>query len=245
MSKWFTQISWDEAPHLSKHDKDDLYASIPPYQREARSKGIPQLGSGAIYPIAEDQITVADFPIPDHWRRVWGLDTGWNWTAVVWIAVNLEDGTHYVYSCYKRGTEPPSVHADAIKSRGLWIPGVADAADINKIDGRQMVALYRDDFGLDVVLPIKAVEAGLYNAWTLFTQGKLKIFKSLTPWFDEYRFYQRDAQGKVVKGNDHLMDATRYALMSMDRARAVPAPPQPEREVYIDISAVGLGWLNG
>ena len=108
-----------------------------------------------------------------------------------------------------------------------------------------MVALYRDDFGLDVVLPIKAVEAGLYNAWTLFTQGKLKIFKSLTPWFDEYRFYQRDAQGKVVKGNDHLMDATRYALMSMDRARAVPAPPQPEREVYIDISAVGLGWLNG
>ena len=40
---------WDEVPHLSDQEKADLVNRIPAYQREARTKGIPCLGSGAIY----------------------------------------------------------------------------------------------------------------------------------------------------------------------------------------------------
>ena len=75
---------WDEVPHLSDQEKADLMNRIPAYQREARTKGIPCLGSGAIYQVPESDISVDDFEIPKHWPRGFGLDTGWDWTAAVW-----------------------------------------------------------------------------------------------------------------------------------------------------------------
>ena len=68
--------SWDDVPHLSEKAKGDMLASIQPFQRDARSKGIPQLGSGAIYPVPESEIIVDDMPIPDHFLEfmVWMLD---------------------------------------------------------------------------------------------------------------------------------------------------------------------------
>jgi hypothetical protein len=73
-------------PHLSAEQKAELWGSIPPYQRDARSKGIPQLGSGAIYPVPESEIVVDPFEIPLHWPRGYGLDVGWNRTAAIWGA---------------------------------------------------------------------------------------------------------------------------------------------------------------
>ncbi len=51
--RFVVMASWDDVPHLSQQQKDALWNSIPPFQRDARSKGIPQLGSGAIYPVQE------------------------------------------------------------------------------------------------------------------------------------------------------------------------------------------------
>ena len=244
MSKWYTQISWEEIPHVDAKAKAELLASVPEYQREARSKGIPALGSGLIYPIPESDMRVADFPIPDHWKRAYAFDTGWNWAAAVWGARDPEAKITYVYSCFKRGQAEPSVHATAIKARGEWIAGVADAADINKLDGRQMIEIYRTDFGLDLELPIKAVETGLYRMWQELSSGKLKIFASLAPWFEEVRFYARDDEGKVVKKNDHLMDATRYLIMNgMDRAKAKPVPKEEVRR-YVSPETAGHGWMG-
>ena len=49
--------------------------------------------------------------------------------------------------------------------------------------------------------------------------GKLKVFKSLGNWLQEFRLYRRDDKGRVVKDNDHLMDATRYLVVSgIDKA---------------------------
>lgn len=53
VGKHVTMASWDDVPHLNEQDKAILLASIPPYQRDARTKGIPQLGSGAVYPVPE------------------------------------------------------------------------------------------------------------------------------------------------------------------------------------------------
>ena len=33
-------------------------------------------------------------------------------------------------------------------------------------------------------------------------------------WLSEFRLYRRDEKGNVVKENDHLMDATRYLVVS-------------------------------
>ena len=56
MSKFVVVATRDDVPHLSPEQKAALWGSIPPYQRDARSKGIPQLGSGAIHPVPESEI---------------------------------------------------------------------------------------------------------------------------------------------------------------------------------------------
>jgi hypothetical protein len=235
MSKWYAQVSWDEVAHLSAKDKSDLFATLPPYQREARSKGIPSLGSGLIYPIKESDIVIADFPIPDHYKRAWALDVGWNSTAVVWVAQDPDTKVAYLYSCYKRGQAEPETHVKAIKARGEWIPGVGDVAGVNQTDGRQMMSIYRDDHGLNLTLPNKTVEAGIYKVWTLFMNGSLKVFASLIPWFDEFRFYARDDKGRVVKKDDHLMDCTRYLIMSgLERAKPKPVEKPTEELSHLD-----------
>ena len=42
MSKHVTVIGWDDVPHLSQEAKDSLLSVIPPHEREARTKGVPQ-----------------------------------------------------------------------------------------------------------------------------------------------------------------------------------------------------------
>ncbi len=222
--KCLITATWDDAPHLTPAQKDKLYAALPPHQREARSKGVPQLGSGAIYPILEANITVEDFSIPDHWRRAYGMDVGWNRTAAVWGATNPDTDITYLYSTYYQGAAEPIYHAEGIKSRGLWIPGVIDSAahGRSQVDGQNLFDIYWG-LGLDISNANKAVESGIYKVWQMLSTGKLKVFKSLLPWFIEFRQYCRDEKGQIMKKNDHLMDCTRYFVMSgLDRA--VPKP---------------------
>jgi len=223
-SKFLIQATWDDAPHLTKEQKDKLWAALPPHQRDARSKGVPQLGSGAIYPILESNITVADFAIPDHWLRCYALDVGWKKTATVWAATDPTSNITYLYSEYYQGQQLPLIHADAIKARGNWIPGVVDSAAHGRSqdDGKQLFEQYFG-LGLDLENANKSVEAGLYAVWQMLSTNRLKVFGSLVNWFSEFRIYRRDENGQIVKDRDHLMDCTRYLIMSgLKRAIAKP-----------------------
>lgn len=214
-SKCVITATWDDVPHLSEAAKRELMASIPPFQRDARSKGVPQLGAGAIYPVPESDFTVEPFDIPAHWRRIYGMDVGWNRTAAVWAAIDPDSGTIYLYSEHYRGQAEPSVHATGIRSRGEWIPGVIDPASRGRgqRDGEQLFHDYRQ-LGLELQPAKNAVEAGLFAVWERLSAGRLKVFKNLSNWLAEFRMYRRDEQGRVVKVNDHLMDATRYLIVS-------------------------------
>ncbi len=247
-SKYVVMATWDDAPHLDDATKAELWESIPPFQRDARSKGIPQLGSGAIYPVLESEITVRDFAIPDHWPRAFSLDVGWNRTAAIWGAWDLETGTLYLYSEYYRSQAEPIIHVQGIKSRGSWIHGVIDPASRGRsqADGTQLLSLY-EDLGLVLQPADNGVESGIYKVWQGLSTGKIKVFSSLQNWFAEFRMYRRDEKGKVVKDFDHLMDTTRYLVTSGREvaragllARKVDAPPQ-----YVMFSSSSQGWMNG
>lgn len=239
-SKFVVMATWDDVPHLNDDVKKELWESIPPFQRDARSKGIPQLGSGAIYPVPESDIVVPDFPIPDHWPRVYGMDVGWNRTAVVWGAVDRDTQTVYLHSEHYRGQAEPVVHAESIKSRGEWIPGVIDPASRGRgqKDGDQLLDQYQQ-LGLDIVTAVNAREAGIYSVWQRLSGGKLKVFESLGSWRSEFRLYRRDEKGNIIKENDHLMDATRYLVMSgIDIAKT---KPERKQENYY---AGGGSWMS-
>lgn len=68
--------------------------------------------------------------------------------------------------------------------------------------------------GLVLDLSDNAVEAGIHSVYRRMVSGRLKVFKSLGLWFEEYRLYRRDEKGKIVKENDHLMDCTKYLILS-------------------------------
>ena len=223
--KGAVMVSWEDVPHLSAEQKATILAGIPAWQRDARTKGLPQLGAGAIYQIPESEVVTAPFEIPRHWPRCFGFDVGWNRTAAIWLAKNPDTGSVYAYDEYYRGQAEPSVHAAAIRSRGVWIPGAVDPAarGRSQIDGSKLLDLYLD-LGLDIEKADNTRETGIYSVWELLSQGQLKFFATLTNTRSEYRLYRRDERGNIVKSHDHLMDALRYAVMSgLARAKTEPA----------------------
>ena len=143
------------------------------------------------------------------------MDVGWNRTAVLWAAWDREQDVIYLYDEYYRGNAEPPIHAAAIKARGEWVSGVIDPASRGRsqTDGSQLLDLYLRA-GLQLYLADNAVEAGIYDVWTRLSTGRIKVFKTLQNWLHEYRIYRRDDKGKVVKKDDHLMDAMRYLVRS-------------------------------
>ena len=88
--------------------------------------------------------------------------------------------------------------------------------------------LYRE-LGLDLRPAVNAVEAGITEVWNLLISGRLKVMASLSNWFREFRRYHRDDKGagKIVKRDDHLMDATRYLIVSGRLQMQLPPEPEP------------------
>lgn len=217
---------WDSVPHLDEQAKADLLATYPPWQRKTRTQGIPHLGSGAIYPLDEDQFTCDPQPIPKHWPRVYGLDVGWKTTAALWAAHDRDTGIVYIYDELYRHTAEPVVVATDIKRRGAWIPGAIDPAanGRSQIDGRTLLDMYGGE-GLNLEKADNTVETGIYAVWQRLSTGGLKIFRGVCPnLISEFRIYRRDEKGRVVKANDHALDALRYLIMSgLDRAITEPA----------------------
>ena len=231
MAKHVVMAGWDDCGHLDEKAKATLLASIPPYQRDARSKGIPQLGSGAIYPVPETEIVVDDFAIPKHWARGYGFDVGWNKTAAIFAALDRDSDVLYLYSEHYKGQAEPSIHAASIKARGDWIPGRIDPAARGRSqrDGEQLLQDYVD-LGLDLATAKNAVEAGLYKVWMRLSTGRLKVFKSCQSWLGEFRIYRRDVKGHVVKENDHLMDGTRYLVQECESNDFMITKPVKRRD---------------
>lgn len=224
-SKYLVNAGWNDAPHLDEQTKKELLDSTPPFLREARSKGIPSLGAGAIYPIPEGDITVKPFIIPPYWPRCYGLDVGWNRTAALWCAWDPMSTIGYLYAEHYRGMAEPAIHAEAIKARGEWIPGVCDpAAKGGSVrDGEKLWDLYRQ-LGLKISVADNAVDAGIYDTWAALSTGRLKVMSHLTNFFNEYRLYRRDENGRIVKKHDHLMDVMRYIVRSGRSVALVERP---------------------
>lgn len=213
-SRAMISAGWDDVPHLDEETKRDLLDSTPPHLRDARSKGIPSIGAGAIYPIQEADIRVDPFPIPDHWPRAYAIDPGWRTTAAVWGAWDRDTSRLYIYAEHYRKEAEPTTHAQAIRARGEWMHGVIDPAAMGStIEGTQVRGMY-EALGLNLETADNAVEAGLYDTWMGLEQGRIKVFSTCQNWFAEYRAYHRDEKGKIVKKDDHLMDCTRYLVRS-------------------------------
>jgi phage terminase large subunit-like protein len=220
--------TWDDAPHLNEEVKREILAALPEHEREMRSKGVPVLGSGLVFPIKESDVRVQSFSIPDHWSRICGIDFGWDHpTATVWLAHNRDADTVYLYDCYRKSAETPIVHSAAIKKRGAWIPVIwpHDGSQHDKGSGISLAESYRRQ-GLNMHRKHfenpeggQSVEPGIMEVLDRMRTSRFFVFDHLSDWFEELRMYHRK-DGKIVKFKDDLMSATRYATQSLRFAKA-------------------------
>lgn len=243
-SKYLVMAGWDDVPHLSEETKRELLASTPAHLRDARSKGIPVLGKGRIFPIDEALIKIDPIPLPDHWPRIVGMDIGWQHpTALTWLAWDRDNDIIYVYDEVAESEKTPVEITPLILQRGDWIP-VAwphDALQHEKGTGVQMAERYRElnvnmlhemaqfpetgDDG-EQRLSRTSVEAGLMEMLQRMQTGRWKVFSTCTGWFQEFRLYRRDENGKIVKLLDDRISSSRYGYM-MRRYATVPPDPTP------------------
>lgn len=250
------QATWDDAPHLDEDTKEQLLAQYPPHERKLRSQGIPVFGSGLVFPVSEDSLITEPFEIPDHWKRIAGLDFGYDHpTAVTWIAIDEESDTYYIYDTYASRQETAIIHSAAIKQRPAWIPIAwpKDGLQSDKGSGVSLASQYRDQ-GVNMLHDWarnpKAsgdtgkgnnfIEPSIMEMLQRMETGRFKVFSHLHDWFQEFRSYHRK-DGKIVPMKDDIMSATRYAVMC---AQYAVAGKTQNWNDYSDRSLPIKNWSN-
>lgn len=228
------RATWDDAPHMSHERREQLLMAIPAHQREMRTKGIPLMGSGLVYAVPENEIVCEPIEIPSYWPRICAMDPGIGHDfAAVWLAWDRERDVVYVTDCYSKSGEKVSEHVSQLNRRGNWIPVMwpHDALQRQPKSGEPLAEEYRqeganmwhEEFsnppspGVEEGKGGNSVEYGIEHILHRMQTGRFKVFKSLTQWLEEWRMYHRD-DGKIVKQFDDLMDATRYACLSLRHA---------------------------
>lgn len=239
MSRHVTTMTIHDVDHYTDAERAQIIASYPAHEREARAMGIPTLGSGRIYPVPEELIKVAAFPIPKHWPRIAGLDFGWTHpTAAAWLAWDRDTDTVYLYDAYRAAQQTPEAHSITLRSKGAWIPvawphdgenatsaGAGQplahqyrGAGVNMLENR---ATHPPDDGQEEGGGGNSVEAGVMRILDRMQSGRFKVFEHLNDFFEEYRLYHRK-DGRIVKEDDDLLDAVRTAEMMLRFAITEP-----------------------
>jgi phage terminase large subunit-like protein len=214
----------DDVKHYTEEEKRTIIASYPKHELEARTKGIPVLGSGRIFPVAEDDIAIDHRELPSHWPRIGGCDFGWDHPfAAIELAWDRDSDTVYVTKTYRMREATPAMHASALRGWGTelrWAWPRDGRRETLEGAGIALADQYQRE-GL-TMLPDHAcfedgsvsVEAGLMMMLDRMQSGRFKVFKHLNDWWEEFRLYHRK-DGKVVKEGDDLMAATRYGCMML------------------------------
>jgi phage terminase large subunit-like protein len=237
----YTQASWNDAPHISDQDKQELLSGMMPHEREAREKGIPAIGAGRVYTTPEADFVVDPFKLPNHWKYSYGMDFGWHNTAAAFTAYDPDTDIVYVYDEYKQGEKEPVYHASVLKAKGAkWMPGVCDPAggSSNQKDGESLMDMYAGE-GLNLSAANNGVDSGIMQVYQRLVTGRLKVFSNCSGLIAEYRTYARNADGKIIKKNDHVLDALRYAIVSgLSMARVKPAEKRSDYSFFDKIKQV-------
>lgn len=227
-----------DVDHYSPERKAQIIASYPAHEREARTLGVPSMGSGKVFPIEEDAIKVDPFPLPAHWPRIIGLDFGWDHPAgAAWLAWDRDSDTVYVYNEFQLRETTPVMQAPLLAAKGKWIP-IAwphDGLQHDKGSGEQLAQQYRN--GGANMLPERAthapadgqkegeggngLEAGVSDMLDRMQTGRWKVFSTCTAWLAEFRMYHRK-DGLIVKLNDDVISASRYGMMMLRHAITEP-----------------------
>jgi phage terminase large subunit-like protein len=229
------RITGAEAKHISPERREELAEGYPEHEKETRLEGIPQLGTGPVFPLELLPALIKSFnpdAIPSWARWLVGIDFGFDHPfAAVLIAWAHDTGDIWVIDSFRMERSSALYHVQRIHSmtQGLRVP-VAwphDGATHDKGSGLSLAGQY-NGFGANM-LPRHAtnhgtnhynVEPALEEMRALMYAGKLTIAPHNGELLEELRHYHRNEDFKIVKQRDDLVSALRYAVMMRRSGRA-------------------------
>lgn len=224
--------TWEDAPHITPERREELLAEMMPYEREMRSQGKPLVGDSMVFPISDEMISCEPFVIPETYHQINGIDFGGDHPfAAVNIAYDLSTGIGYLNKAFKQRrmliSEESSVLKKQFNAKTVPTAWPHDGNKQDKQSGKLIADLYREEDvnmidlcfsnppepGMKEGTGGQGVEAGLKKLFWDLSEGRLKVFSNLDEWFKEKGAYHRK-DGSVVRLQDDLMSATRYAHLS-------------------------------
>lgn len=220
----------DDAGHISPEERQTIVNGYPAHERDARTRGIPVLGSGLVYPVEDSLITVDPFPIPSYWQRIGAMDFGWDHPfAAGDIYYDFRKDTAYLTTTYRISHRTPADHVQVLRKWGdINFAWPRDGHQHDKGSGKKLADIYRTE-GLQMLEEHAQfedgtynVEPGLFDLLLRMKDGRFKVFSTCTDFFHEKQLYHRK-DGKIYKVGDDIMDLTRYGIMSLRHAQ-VPVP---------------------
>lgn len=231
INRGIIRMDIDDALHIPESERERIIRETPAHERDARIKGLPHLGSGRIFPYADEAVMEAMIStVPPQWFKLWGIDFGIDHPfGAVLIAWDKDADVIHILHCIRVADQKPLQHAAAMKLVGAGVP-VAWPQDGHVRDKGTLEPIARQ-YGAQglYVLPEHATwpeggnstEAGVLEMQQRIETGRLKVASHLSDWFEEFRMYHRK-DGMIVKTDDDLLSATRVAIMMKRMARAVP-----------------------
>lgn len=228
-------VGWDDVEHITPEKKEEYLKKFPAHERDARSKGIPMLGEGRVFTTPMEDIIVDPFKIPDHWAKIIGIDFGYNDpAATVLLAHDRDTGIYYLVQSHKKSNMKVLDHAEVIRSFGggldtdkIPVAWPHDGLKASADKGEKLISNYKKH-RLSLLARSARIEnetGGSQGKWQSVQDmiermetGRFKVFSTNQDWFREYQNYHQK-NGKIVDYNDHLIDATRYAVMMMRFAK--------------------------
>lgn len=147
--------------------------------------------------------------------------------AHVQLWIDMESDTIYLAQAWKKSKVTPSTVWGTVKAWAEHVPTAwpSDGLQSEKSSGEQQKKAYVDA-GWSMLAAHATwqdggvgVEVGLVELYERMTTGRFKVFSHLSDFFDEKMSYHRDENGKIVKLNDDILSATRYAYMMRRFAR--------------------------
>ncbi len=244
----FVQMGLTDAKHME--DKiAQVKSSYPRHEWASRINGDPHMSGGLIFSSASEDLMEpkwaylpgeAGIPVPNHWPLLWGIDFGIDHPfAAVLLAWDRDTDSGHILAGFRVRDSLPLVHADMIKRIAANVP-VAWPHDGHVRDansGEEMARIYKKH-GLNMLADHAthvsggySTEAGLMDLETAQRAGRFKVNNQFSDWFQEYRLYHRDKEGKIVKEGDDIMSATRIVWMARRHARVVPLGSKLLREL--------------
>lgn len=252
-----TAMTIHDAEHYTDEQRAAIIATYPEHERKARTEGIPQLGSGRVFPFERSQIACESFPIPEHWTQICGIDFGWDHpSAGARLAWDRDSDCLYVIAAHRAKAQTPMMFTAATKPWGDWLPwawphdGKQSGGKFDAQDQQQLAQIYKKH-GLKMLHThatfedgTNGVEAGITDMYERMETGRWKVFAHLADWFEEFELYHRK-DGMIVKLNDDLISASRYALM-MRRYAVLRKQMKPLTEIEYGRGPRndGLSWMG-